>query len=188
MEDNNYKHEEFDDCFLCKHPVLKHVCTGLLVFLGAFAAFYVVTDWHFKRMLDPAVQMRRMDRAIMQGERRFDRMERRAMKAQERYERRAFHHEQRMADAVSDFIHVEKTPDSYKIVIDLRPFDNDEKNVEVKTDGNTIVINAAGEKNKHNKKEILRFSQAFNFGNDVDLENMTKIREGNNYIINIPLD
>ena len=110
------------------------------------------------------------------------------MKAQERYERRAFHHEQRMADAVSDFIHVEKTPDSYKIVIDLRPFDNDEKNVEEKPEGNTILINAAGEKNKHNKKEILRFSQAFNFGNDVDLENMTKIREGNNYIINIPLD
>lgn len=188
MEDNNYKHEEFDDCFLCKHPALKHVFTGLLVFLGAFAAFYVVTDWHFKRMLDPAVQMRRMDRAIMQRERNFDRMEKRAIKAQERYDQRAFDQQQRVAKTVSDFIHVEKTPDSYKIVIDLKPFDNNEKNVEVKTEGNTIIINAAGEKNKHNKTEIIRFSQAFNFGDDVDVENMTKIREGNKYIINIPLD
>ena len=57
MEENNYRHEGFDDCFLCKHPALKHVLVGLLVFFGAFAAFYVVADWHFKRMLDPMVQM-----------------------------------------------------------------------------------------------------------------------------------
>ena len=80
MEDNNYKHEEFDDCFLCKHPALRYILTGLLIFLGAFAAFYVVSDWHFKRMLDPAFQMRRMDRAVMQRERNFDKMERKALK------------------------------------------------------------------------------------------------------------
>ena len=68
MEDNNYRHEDFDDCFLCKHPALRHFLTGLLVFLGAFAAFYVVADWHFKRMFDPAAQMRRIDRAVMQRE------------------------------------------------------------------------------------------------------------------------
>ena len=39
MEDNNYRHEKFDDCLLCNHPVLKHILTALLVFLGAFAAF-----------------------------------------------------------------------------------------------------------------------------------------------------
>ena len=72
MEDNNYRHEDFDNCFLCKHPVLKHVLTGLLVFLGAFAAFYVVTDWHFKRMMDPVSQMRRIDKAIMQREKSFE--------------------------------------------------------------------------------------------------------------------
>ena len=53
MDEHNYH----DDCFLCKHPILRHTLIGILVFLGAFAAFYVVTDWHFKRMLDPAVQM-----------------------------------------------------------------------------------------------------------------------------------
>ena len=42
MEDNNYRHEEFDNCFMCNHPILKHVLEGLLIFLGAFAAFYVV--------------------------------------------------------------------------------------------------------------------------------------------------
>lgn len=74
MEENNYRHEEFDDCFLCRHPALKHVLVGLLVFLGAFAAFYVVADWHFKRMSDPVVQMRLMDRAFQQQERQIDRI------------------------------------------------------------------------------------------------------------------
>lgn len=115
-------------------------------------------------------------------------MERRALKAQERYDRKAFNAQERMERTVSGFAHVEKTPDSYKIVINLRPFDNDEKNVEVKTDGNTVVINAAGEKNKHNKKEIIRFSQAFNFGEDIDTDNITKIRQGDDYIINVPID
>ena len=188
MEDNNYRHEDFDNCFLCKHPVLKHILTGLLVFLGAFAAFYVVTDWHFKRMMDPVSQMRRIDKAIMQREKSFDKMERRALKAQERYDRKAFNAQERMERTVSGFVHVEKTPDCYKIVIILRPFDNDETNVEVKTDGNTVVINAAGEKNKHNKKEIIRFSQAFNFGEDIDTDNITKIRQRDDYIINVPID
>ena len=188
MEENNYRHEDFDDCFLCKHPALRHVLTGLLVFLGSFLAFYAVADWHFKRILDPSFYMRRMDKAVMQRERNFDKMERRALKQQEWIDKRTMKMQQKMTEQSSQFIHVEKADDAYKIVIDLRPFENDEKNVEVKTDGNTVVINAAGEKNKHNKKEIIRFSQAFNFGEDIDTDNITKIRQGDDYIINVPID
>ena len=177
MEDNNYRHEEFDDCFLCKHLALRHVLTGLLVFLGAFAAFYVVSDWHFKRMMDPMLQMRKMDRAIMRQEHKFDRMARKELQRQYRID-----------GQTAQFIHVEKMNDAYRITIDLRPFDNDEKNVEIKTDGNTVVINAAGERNSHHKQEILRYSQAFAFGEKIDANNITKVREGNNYIITVPFE
>ena len=85
MEENNYenKHEHrADDCFMCKHPAMKHICIGILTFLGAFAAFYVVTDWHYKRMLDPMFQMRKMDRAIMKEARMAERIARKdAIKA-----------------------------------------------------------------------------------------------------------
>ena len=177
MEDNNYRHEKFDDCLLCNHPVLKHILTALLVFLGAFAAFYVVSDWHFKRMLDPAFQMRRMDRAMMRQEQRFDHMAKKALMQQ-----------YKMDQNVAQYIHVEKTKDAYKIIIDLKPFDNNEKNVEVRTEGNTLIINAAGERNSRRKQEIVRFSQAFAFGDDVDMNNITKVREGDKYIISVPLD
>ena len=188
MEENNYRHEDFDDCFLCKHPALRHVLTGLLVFLGSFLAFYAVADWHFKRILDPSFYMRRMDKAVMQRERNFDKMERRALKQQEWIDKRTMKMQQKMAEQSSQFIHVEKADDAYKIVIDLRPFDNDEKNVEVKTDGNTVVINAAGEKNSRHRQEIVKYSQAFAFGEDVNTSEITKVREGDKYIITIPLD
>lgn len=177
MDENNYRHEEFDNCLLCNHPVLKHILTGLLVFLGAFAAFYVVSDWHFKRMLDPGYQMRRMDRAMMRQEHRYDKMARKEMQRQ-----------YKLDEKISGFIHVEKSKDAYKIIIDLKPFDNNEKNVEVSTAGNILTINAAGEKNARNKEEVIRYNQNFTFGDDVDLDKITKIREGNKYIITVPIE
>lgn len=175
--DNNYKSEEFDNCLLCNHPVLKHILTGLLVFLGAFAAFYVVSDWHFKRMLDPGYQMRRMDRAMMRQEHRYDKMARKELQRQ-----------YKMDEKISGFIHVEKAKDAYKIIIDLKPFDNNEKNVEVSTAGNILTINAAGEKTARNKEEVIRYNQNFTFGDDVDLDKITKVREGNKYIITVPIE
>lgn len=175
--DNNYKSEEFDNCFLCHHPVLKHILTGLLVFLGAFSAFYVVSDWHFKRMLDPGYQMRRMDRAMMRQEHRYDKMARKELQRQ-----------YKMDEKISGFIHVEKAKDAYKIIIDLKPFDNNEKNVEVSTAGNILTINAAGEKNSRSKEEVIRYNQNFTFGDDVDLDKITKVREGNKYIITVPIE
>lgn len=187
MEDNNYRHEEFDDCFLCKHPALRHILTGLLIFLGAFMASYVISDWHFKRMYDPVYQMGRMDKAIMQRERNFDKMENKAFKQQAKMERKALKHEQKLAKQASQFVHVEKMADAYKIIIDLRPFDNNEKNVEIKTDGNTLIINAAGEKNSKNHEEILKYTQAFSFSEDIDVDEITKVREGYHYVITVPI-
>ena len=162
MEDNNYRHEEFDNCFLCKHPALKHVLVGLLVFLGAFCAFYVVADWHFKRMTDPVYQMRKMDRAISQRERNFDKMA-----------QKAFRQEQRMAKPSAQFVSIERMPDAYRFVI---------------TQGNNLSINAVGERNSRNKEELVRYSQSFAFTENVNMEEITKVREGHNYIITIPID
>ena len=167
---NEYREEEFDNCFLCKHPALKHVLIGLLIFFGCFSAFYVVSDWHFKRMYDPVYQMRRFDRAMMKDERRLDKMVKKEFQRQN----------------AAQFIHVEKTSDAYKIIIDLRPFDNNEKNVEVKAQGNTLFINAAGERNNNNREELIKYNQAFAFTEAIDTSEITKVREGNHYIITVP--
>ena len=117
QEDRN-DHKREDDCFLCNHHVMRHLITALLVFLGAFCAFYAVSDWHFKRLYDPVYQMRKMDNMMMNQERNMEKAFKRHMKKEFRMEKRAA--------AIS---HIEKTPDAYKIIIDLKPFDNDPKNV-----------------------------------------------------------
>lgn len=165
------------DCFLCGHPVLKHVLTGLLVFLGAFAAFYVVTDWHYKRMLDPFVQMRKVDKMMMKEQQQ-------ARKMIEKQAQKDFNFEKR----TERFIRAEKDGDNYKIIIDLKPFDNDEKNVEVTTDGNVLTVTAAGAVNRHGHEHILKVAQSYSFNDDVDLSKITKIREGNEYIIFVPAE
>lgn len=114
---------------------------------------------------------------MMRQEQRFDHMAKKALMQQ-----------YKMDQNVAQYIHVEKTKDAYKIIIDLKPFDNNEKNVEVRTEGNTLIINAAGERNSRRKQEIVRFSQAFAFGDDVDMNNITKVREGDKYIISVPFD
>lgn len=174
MDEHNH-HEE--KCFLCHHPVMKHVLTGILVFLGAFAAFYVVTDWHFKRMLDPAVQMRKMEKMMIHDKRQMDNMIRREARKDFNFERKA-----------ANFIRVEKNSDNYKIIIDLTPFDNNEKNVEVVANGNVLTVTAAGEAKKHGHEMITRVSQNFMFDEDVDLSKINKIREGNEYIICVPIE
>ena len=170
MEENRY-----ESCYLHKHPIMKHVLVGLLVFLGAFSAFYVVADWHFKRMLDPAIQMRNMDRAMMKQEHRMDKLMQKEMSKNFRPD-------------TTSFVKVNKEDDVYKIVVDLRPFGNDEKNVEVRPEGNSIVINAANEKNARNGREITKYSQTFSFGEKINSANITIIREGKDYVIIVPID
>lgn len=169
--------ENRDNCFLCRHPLMKTLLISLLVFLGAFTAFYVVTDWHFKRMLDPAVQMRKVEKIMQHDQRQYDKMMNRQVKKEMAFERN-----------IQRYIHVERNPQNYKIFIDLKPFDNNEKNIEVTTEGNNLTINAAGENKKHGHNQIIRLSQTFAFDEDVDLSKINKIREGSDYVIVVPID
>ena len=173
MEENeNYE----KNCFLCRHPLIKCLLSGLLIFLGAFCAFYVVADWHFKRLLDPMTQIRKFDREMARQEKQLDQFAKKEFKI----------HDNNMKN--NQVIRAEQLPDAYKITIDLRPFDNNEKNVEVKTEGNMLLIDAAGETNSKNNTKIVKYSQAFRFGESIKTNEITKVREGNNYIITVPID
>ena len=57
------------------HPLMKTLLTGLLIFLGAFCAFYVVADWHFKRFFSPEfMNPARMEHRMFKDIRQMDRM------------------------------------------------------------------------------------------------------------------
>lgn len=176
MEENNNYCERHTG-FFHRHPILKHLFYGLLGLLGAFLAFYVVTDWYFKSMLDPVNQMKRMDKAIEKRDRQMERQFQKAYKGANKLQERANH-----------VIRLEQTNEGYKVLVDLIPLNDSEKNVEVKTNGNVLTVKAAGIHGLGDRKSIVEFTQSYMFGDDVDLTKITKERKGDLYVINIPVE
>lgn len=173
---NNNHYHHHGECFLCKHPWLKLLLTGLMTLLGAYLAFYVVTDWHYKRMLDPAIQLRKMDRMIQKEEHQMHKMF-----------SKEFAQEKKLGQKANDLIQVEQTDDAYKIIIDLKPFNNNEKNVTVTREDNSLTINLAGEVKKYNKDLLVHLTQKFIFPEKADLEDLSKFKDGNKYYIVVPI-
>ena len=158
------------------HPLMKTLMVGLLIFLGAFCAFYTVADWHMKSLLGPAFGPRpfadRMERMIQKDMRTMDYM----MRENRRFSKRA-----------AQVIHLEQTKDAYKVIIDLRAFDNNENNLQTSVNGKILTINGRTiRKSKHNE-QISEFQQNYLFGDNVRLKDLTKETDGNYYIITIPI-
>ena len=175
-ENSNYYEHSHGKCFLCRHPWLKLLLTSLMTLFGAYLAFYVVTDWHYKRMIDPVFQMRKMDRMIQREEHQMHKMFDKEIRKERKYDRKA-----------GEMINVEKNGENYKIIVDLKPFNRDEKNVQVTREGNSLTVNVAGEVKKHQKDLLIHITQKFIFPEDADLDDISKFREGDKYYIVVPI-
>ena len=173
MEENNNHHV----CTIERHPILKHLLSGLMALIGAFLAFYVVTDWYFKAMLNPVNQMKRMDKFIEKRDRQMEKAFKKAFRGTERLQERANH-----------IIRLEQDDDAYKVLVDLVPLNDSEKNVEVKTNGNILTVKAAGIHGFGERKSLVEFTQSYMFGDNVDLSKLTKERKGDMYVITVPIE
>lgn len=174
-ENNEYydergKHDRYE-CFHHRHPWLSNLLTALSVLLGAFLAFYVVSDWHLKRVLDPVHQMRKMEKMMMKEDR-----------AMQNLMRKEFMSER----AMESYIHLDETPDAYIVVVNLRPFNNDEDNISISADENVITINASNEKNKRNSSKVFAVSQSYALPEKINASKITKKRTGDKYFITVP--
>lgn len=171
--EENHEHK----CGLERHPIMKYFLLGLLALIGAFLAFYVVTDWYFKAMLNPVNQMKRMDKVIEKRDREMEKAFKKAFQGTERLQERANH-----------VIRLEQSDNEYKVLVDLVPLNDNEKNVSVKTNGNILTVKAVGLHGFGDRKSLVEFTQSYMFGDDVDLAKLTKERKDEMYIITIPIN
>ena len=91
----------------------KCILMGILIFLGAFCAAYVILDWYFKSFLMPNAMLYpdyRMEKFIKHD---FDRMEKFAR-----------NNNKILQEKTSNIIRLKQDDDEYKIYIDLKAFDN----------------------------------------------------------------
>lgn len=165
-------------CLSEEHPFWKAILCALMIFLGSYCAFYTVSDWHYKRMLSSAMMpfnLKAAEHFIQKDINKMDKM---------------FKNEtgnfwgQRGGTKV---IHIEQEDNAYKIMIDLRAFDNNEKNLQVSTNGNILTITGRSIRKSKNNEQISEFQQNYLFGDNVKLSDMTKQTNGNYYIITLPI-
>lgn len=174
MSENNEhleEHERYEN-FHYKHPWCSTLIIALSVLIGSFLAFYVVVDWHFKRMFDPAVQMKRMEHLMKKEDRAFQNFMKHDFNKAER--------------EMNGFIQLDENEDEYIVSVNLRSFNNDENNISISAEDNILTVHATNEKNKKNNSKVLEVSQSYLFPSRVDFSKITKKRLGDRYLIIVP--
>lgn len=82
----------------------------------------------------------------------------------------------------------QETKDAYKITIDLRPFNNDAKNVKFKLDDNRILISAQYKSNDKKNFNSAQFHQEMILPSKIEEDKITQQKKGNFLIITVPKD
>ena len=162
-----------------KHCFWKYLGLFFATLVGAFLAVYFVTDLAISRMMDPMVAMHRMDRE-------FEKMNKDMMFVKEipphHMKGKWRHHKHHNT---IDFF---RTPDEYKFIIDLKPFNNNPDNIKITTNDSSITLSGEATVDKRHSETFTSFSQTYSLDKDANLEKMTKRKVDDKYIITIPLD
>lgn len=161
-----------------KEKCLKFFLIFIGTIIGAFLAFYFAVDMTFKIKLSPEYHMRRADKMIEQMDKQFSRDMRRMDK-----DIMVIGREMPNPVAISE------EDGGYKVVINLKPFGNIAKNIDVNVEnGNLLKINASKDVKKGDKENMMSMQQAFLLENNVDFNKMTKDEEKGKLVINLPYE
>ena len=155
-----------------KHHLFKVIGVIVATFLGAFLAFYLAVDLTLNRMFNPEYQIRKMEKT-MNNIQRFD----------ERMMESPF-----VPKMSPMLVNLVKESNEYKIIVDLKPLGDDEKNVDVKLDNNIITVSGDMQKKELRGEKIMNFSQSFYLDEKLLSNKIIKERKGNKYIVTIPFE
>ena len=155
-----------------KHHLLKVVGVIIATFLGAFLAFYLAVDLTLNRMLNPEYQIKKLEKTMHKIEKFDDKMMENPFVP-------------RMSPMLVNLV---KEASEYKVLVDLKPLGDDEKNVDVSLKDNVITISGDMQQKELRGERIMNFSQSFYLDEELITNKISKERKGNKYIITIPFE
>ena len=158
-----------------RHTLKHAVITFIAALLGGFLAFYVVMDITLAKMFDPMRGVRRAEKMIQKQAREMQRLDNDIFMPASI----PLHH---------SLINMVKENNAYKFIIDLNQLNNNDKNVEVTVNGDTINIKGVVDKTKGHKDMVIEFSQTFALGAPIIKDKVTKEEKGDKYIITVPIE
>lgn len=163
-----------------KHSFYKYLGLFLATLIGAFLAVYFVTDIAVNRLMDPFVAMHKMDREFRKMDRDMD-----FVKEVPPHHMKGHLGNKMMRPNTVNFF---RTPDEYKFIIDLKPFNGNPDNIKITTDQSNITLSGEATVDKKHSETFTSFSQTYSLDDDVNFNKMTKKKVHDKYVITIPLE
>lgn len=189
MDNNN----EFKECNCEEHNhvsrtehMVKFALLLLALFIACYLAVYYVLDQMRHAYYIPAAPLENIDRIINEQ----DKMFQREMSELGAPGIGAFpmHNNAMMVVKSPVETYKDDENDEYKMIINLKPFNNNAKNVNVDVQQNKVSVTALGEKTGHHTDKVYSFSQSFVLPEKIDTEKVTKEVKHNKYIITMPIE
>ena len=161
-----------------KHHWLRIAAIALMTFITAFLAFYIVMEIMLNRIADPAYNAKRLEKMIQHQQREFHKLENKMLSENP--------FEPRLRPMLVNLV---KEANEYKVVVDLRPLDGNEKAINVQLDGKVLTVSGELDKKSHGNEKIINFAQSYYLDQELDLDKITREKKGDKYyIITIPFD
>lgn len=159
-----------------KHHWLKITAIAIMTFIIAFLAFYLVMEIMVHRMTDPIYQVQRMEKMVQKDAKRIENYENKLMESP---------FEPKMRPMLVNLV---KEANEYKVIVDLKPFDGDENGIGVNVEDKVLTVSGELDKKYHGNEKIIRFAQAYYLDDNLKVDEMTKEKKGDKYIITIPIE
>lgn len=176
-ENNNNVELKEHKCTCRAEHWIKFAIVLFVLFIACYLAVYYVLDQMRHAYYAPSAPMPNIDRIINEQERMFD-----SMGAMPMHNGALM----RMKTPVETF--KDDSQDAYKLIIDLKPFNNSPNNVSVDVQKNKISVNGLGEKAGKHSDKVYSFSQSFVLPVDIDTEKVTKKQVGHKYVVTMPIE
>lgn len=180
--------------------------TVIAVFLGSFCASMVIfghsnhrfshqMPFFARHMAQPIMPpeferaMEQNEKIIKQQEEFFDKIDDQLDEDSDMRPMPPFGHNMRHASFVymsNAGVQTQETKDFYKIIVDLKPFNNDSKNVEVKVKGNILTVEAKYKKKDKNDYTSAQVYQSLMLPEKIDVKMIKKQQQGDSLVITVP--
>lgn len=156
-----------------KHCWCTYTKYVLATLVGTFLAFYFVADMTVNRMMDPMYQIKRMEKRIQKEGRTATMTHQKMVKESGLPMHRSF-------------VMLEKGKSEYKIIVDLKPFDNDPDDINVVVNDKDVTISGEVERDGLGEDRFMRFSQTFYLDEKIDANKIIKTSQRDKCIIILP--
>ena len=149
---------------------------ALITFLVSYLAFCLALKHHLKKTYNPFYQVERMEKMLEKQAYDFDKYMLRKMENP---------FEPKMRPMLVNQV---KEANEYKVIVDLKPFDGDENGIGINIEDKVLTVSGELDKKYHGNEKIIRFAQAYYLDDDLKIDEMTKEKKGDKYIITIPFE